>query len=267
MTKPETYRTIRVTPASPDAVPRHGTAVWAGLLCCVAAGVLVVGCLVTQWQVAITTVSDDAWRFPWSPTAFIATTLLWAATQAALVPALVAFQRSGAAGIRATARWGLRLVVTGTVVGVVAHLASLPFVDSRLGDLMVLAAVFGMGALLSTVGFLMAGVGTVRAARWTGLFRWTPLGIGLAGVALMFLQFTPLLPTGVGIYYLGFILLGLAIGVHVEHPVEAGQPTVLLQVDRDRHRRQTEPGGVDPADDRRGTCALQEGDSSGGAQL
>ena len=61
------------------------------------------------------------------------------------------------------------------------------------------------------VGFLMAGVTTVRAGRWTGLFGWTPLGIGVAGVASMFLQFTPLLPTGVGIYYLGFVPLGLAV--------------------------------------------------------
>jgi len=74
-----------------------------------------------------------------------------------------------------------------------------------------LGAVFGVGALLATVGFLMAGVSTVRAGHWTGLFRWSPLGIGVAGVALMFLQFTPLLPAGVGLDYLGFIPLGLAV--------------------------------------------------------
>ena len=36
-------------------------------------------------------------------------------------------------------------------------------------------------------------------------------GNGLCGVALMFLQFTPLLPTAVGLYYLGFVPLGLAL--------------------------------------------------------
>ena len=109
------------------------------------------------------------------------------------------------------ARWGLGLAVAGIVTGVVAHLSSLPFVYAKFNDVILVAALFGVGALLSTVGFLMVGIGTMRTARWTGLFRWTPLGIGVAGVALMFLQFTPLLPAAVGVYYLGFVPLGLAI--------------------------------------------------------
>lgn len=209
MTKPNTYETVRVSLPSSEAVPRSTR--WAGTLCTIAALVLVIGCAVTQWQFAVSTVPDDAWRFPWSPTAFIVTTLIWATTQAAIVPSLLAWQRSGAAGSGFAARWGLRLIVVGTVIGVVAHLASLPFVDAQFEDLAALGALFGFGALLATVGFLMAGVTTVRAGHWTGLFRWTPLGIGIVGVALMFLQFTPLLPTGVGLYYLGFIPLGIAV--------------------------------------------------------
>jgi phosphoketolase len=50
----------------------------AGLVCSISAAILVVGCLVTQWQAMTTTVSNDAWRFPWSPSAFIATTHRWA---------------------------------------------------------------------------------------------------------------------------------------------------------------------------------------------
>jgi hypothetical protein len=210
MSKPNTYEAVRVSRPSPPAPPAR-TARRAGVLCAVAALTLVIGCAMTQWQFAVSTVPDDAWRFPWSPAAFIVTTLIWATTQAAIVPALLAWQRSGAAGVGSAARWGLRLVVIGSVTGVVAHLASLPFVDARLEDLAALAAVFGIGALLATVGFLMAGVTTVRTGHWTGLFRWTPLGIGIVGVSLMFLQFTPLLPTGVGLYYLGFLPLGLAV--------------------------------------------------------
>jgi hypothetical protein len=189
----------------------QGTTQRAGLVCSISAAILVVGCLVTQWQAMTTTVPNDAWRFPWSPSAFIATTLLWAATQAALVPAVLALRRIGAAGAGTVARWGLGLAVAGIVTGVVAHLSSLPFVYAKFNDVILVAALFGVGALLSTVGFLMVGIGTMRTARWTGLFRWTPLGIGVAGVALMFLQFTPLLPAAVGVYYLGFVPLGLAI--------------------------------------------------------
>jgi hypothetical protein len=205
-----TSSTYFVTTSPATGVPQD-TAQRAGLVCCIAAAILVVGCLVTQWMAVTTTVPSDAWRFPWSPSAFIATTLLWAATQAALIPAVLALRRSGAAGTGSGARWGLGLVVAGIVIGVVAHLSSLPFVDSKFDDAVLVAALFGAGALLSTVGFLIAGIGTVRAARWTGLFRWTPLGIGVVGVALMFLQFTPLLPAAVGVYYLGFVPLGLAI--------------------------------------------------------
>jgi hypothetical protein len=203
--------TTFVTSSSRSRAPRRTAAQRTGLVCCISAAVLVVGCAVTQWQAATTTVPDDTWRFPWSPTAFIATTVLWALTQAALVPALLAFGRSGAAGRGAAGRWGLRLVVAGTVTGVVAHLTSLPFVDAKFEDVVAVAAMFGIGALLATGGFLLAGVGTARTGRWTGLYRWTPLGIGVVGVALMFLQLTPLLPTAVGLYYLGFIPLGLAV--------------------------------------------------------
>jgi hypothetical protein len=108
---------------------------------------------------------------------------------------------------------GSRLVVAGAVIGVVAHLSSLPFVNLTLDDpvVIIVATMFGVGALLSTVGFVLAGIGTLHAGRWSGWARWVPLGIGLFGVALMFLQFTPLLPAAVGMYYAGFIALGLAL--------------------------------------------------------
>jgi hypothetical protein len=33
---------------------------------------------------------------------------------------------------------------------------------------------FGVGALLSTVGFVLAGIGTLHAGRWSGWARWVP---------------------------------------------------------------------------------------------
>jgi len=210
MTKPYDYETVRVSPPAQHTAPPRTTQ-RVGALCTVAALVLVVGCAVTQWQFAVTTVPSNLWRFPWSPTAFVVTTLIWASAQAAVIPALLAWQRSGAAGTGGAARWGLRLVVVGSVIGVLAHVASLPFVDRTFDEMVALGAVFGVAALVATVGFILAGVSTVRADHWTGLFRWTPLGIGVAGVAVIVLQFTPLLPAGVGLYYLGFIPFGLAV--------------------------------------------------------
>jgi hypothetical protein len=212
MPKLKTYVTSIVSPSLWESTPRDATAK-AGILCIVAAAMLVLGCAITQLQTATTNVPDDAWRYPWSSTGFIITTLLWATLQSAVIPAALAFHRSGVAGPGGSARWGGRLVVTGIVIGVIAHLSSLPFVDQTFDDpvVVVIAAMFGVGALLSTVGFILAGIGTLHAGRWSGWARWVPLGIGLFGVALLFLQFTPLLPAAVGLYYAGFIALGLAL--------------------------------------------------------
>ena len=212
MTKPNTYATSIASPSLGVSRPSRATA-RVGILCIVLATMLVVGCAITQLQAATTDVPDNAWRYPWSSTGFIITALLWAVLQTALVPSALAFRRSGVAGPGGPARWGGRLIVTGIVIGVAAHLSSLPFVNLTFDDpvVIVVATMFGVGALLSTVGFVLAGIGTLHAGRWSGWARWVPLGIGFLGVALMFLQFTPLLPAAVGMYYAGFIALGLAL--------------------------------------------------------
>jgi hypothetical protein len=48
-------------------------------------------------------------------------------------------------------------VVAGTVTGVVAHVSSLPFVDAKFEDVVAVAAMFGIGTLLATGGFLWPG--------------------------------------------------------------------------------------------------------------
>ena len=65
--------------------------------------------------------------------------------------------------------------------------------------------------MLSAVGLVLAGWATLRAGVWQDWRRFVPLTIGVVTFALIGLQFTKALPTGVAVYSLGFAALGLAL--------------------------------------------------------
>ena len=117
------------------------------------------------------------------------------------------------AGTGRSADLGLLAALAGTALIAVGDLATIPLrhelVDS--GWPRVVEAIFAVGTVVSTLGFLVAGRATVRAGVWTDWRRFTPLAIGIWSVALVGLQFTSLLPTGVGIYGLCFLALGVAL--------------------------------------------------------
>lgn len=69
-------------------------------------------------------------------------------------------------------------------------------------------ACFGLGSLLSAVGFIMAGIVTVRAARWNGWRRFIPIATGTRLAALVFLATTSAVAITVGVY--GLPLAALA---------------------------------------------------------
>ncbi len=61
------------------------------------------------------------------------------------------------------------------------------------------------------MGFLVAGVATLRARRWSGWRRFTPLVTGVWLTALVGLAATTSLAGGVGIYGLCILALGVAL--------------------------------------------------------
>jgi len=65
--------------------------------------------------------------------------------------------------------------------------------------------------VLSAAGFLVAGVATVRAARWDGWRRYTPVATGIWLTAMLFLVVTPALAVGVAVYGLLLTALGVAL--------------------------------------------------------
>ena len=193
--------------SDPEAVRRAGRA------CAAGASILAIGGFATQVVQASTTVSDQAWSYPWSPDTSILISLLWAVGQALLVVGVLGLRRSGAAGTTPAAHAGLVTAVAGTAMLLVGHLASLAVSHQSVDDTgpQIVGAVFGIGAALSAIGLLLAGRATLRAGVWHGWRRFTPLAAGVWVVALLGLQFTAGLPSAVAVYALCFLALGIAL--------------------------------------------------------
>jgi hypothetical protein len=192
----------------PGLAPRTAgrVTIWAG-------AVLVAGALATQIAQRSTTVSDDAWSYPWSSATSAALSAVWALAQLGLLAGIAGLRHSGATGSTRAAAVGLALAGVGTALIGLGHLASIPVADQTIHDTgpQVAGGVFGLGTLVSAVGLLLAGHATIRAGAWTGWRRFTPLATGLAAVALLGLQFTKALPTAVGVFEFNFVLIGLAL--------------------------------------------------------
>ncbi len=159
------------------------------------------------------TVSDEMWSYPWPSDTFIPVTLLFASFHLLVFLGVLGFARSGVAGSGRSARVGSSLAMVGTAVFFMAELASIPINDQRIDDPgpMIVGGIFGLGVLLTAVGLLLAGWATLRAGQWRDWRRFVPLAAGMWTTALVGVSFTKALPTGVGVYGLCILALGLAL--------------------------------------------------------
>lgn len=184
-----------------------------GRACVAGASLAVILSATTQAVQADTDIPTHQLSYPWWSEAAVLFYLLAAASQLLLTAGVLGLRRRGVAGSSRAASLALLAALTGTALIVVGDLASIPLrhelIDS--GWPRVVEAVFGVGTVLSTIGFLIAGRATLRAGVWHDWRRFTPLAIGIWSVALVGLQFTPLLPTAVGVYALCFLALGVAL--------------------------------------------------------
>lgn len=159
------------------------------------------------------TVSDTMWSYPLSPNAFIVASLLYAVFHVLVLLGVLAYARSGAAGTTRVARTGTALAVAGTALLMLAELASIPVYDQRIADTgpSVVGAAFGLAVVLTAVGFLLAGVTTLRAGVWQDWRRFVPLAMGIWSTLLVGIAMTKALPAGVAVYGLCILLLGVAL--------------------------------------------------------
>lgn len=182
-----------------------------------AAAVGITGALITAVGGAVvqlvvqpsTTVSDEMWSYPWSSDALVPVSLLWAVAHVLVAVGILGLQRSAVTGPTRAGRGGLWVALVGTGLLFVGELGSVAISDARVEDTsaMIIGTFFGVGTLLSAVGFLLAGTATLSAATWRGWRRYAALITGLWTTVLLGLSFTKALPAGVGIY--GLCLLAL----------------------------------------------------------
>jgi hypothetical protein len=122
-----------------------------------------------------------------------------------LLAGFVELARSGAAGRGRLATSGLGLTILGLAVLTVAELV---WLAGGAAD-----ALYGVATLAFTPGLILLGVAVLRAGRWTGWHRFTPLACGLFVPLVMFPAFA--LPGTAANYAIGFwgvcwLLLGVA---------------------------------------------------------
>jgi hypothetical protein len=185
----------------------------AGGACIVGAAMLTALAVVTQVVQATTDVPDDQWSYPWSSGTSITFYLFAAGSELLLAVGVLGLRRGGVAGTTRAASLSLWTALVGTALIVVGHLASIPIRDELVdaGWPRVVGGVFGLGTVLSAVGFLLAGRATIRVGIWRDWRRFTPLAVGACSAVLIGLQFTPALPTAVAVYGLCFVAVGIAL--------------------------------------------------------
>ena len=200
----------------------------AGISCIVGGAATTLGGIVVQGIVQpATTVSDHRWSYPWSSGALVPVSILWASLHVLVFVGVLGFARSGVAGHSRSARVGTVLALVGTALLFVGEIASVLIRDQRTDDTgaVIVGAVFALAVLLTAVGFLAAGIATVRARLWQGWRRFTPLTAGIVSFALLGVDVTKALPTGVAIY--GLCLLALGVALYTQPTPELEERPVL----------------------------------------
>ena len=195
-------------------IPEPSSIRRAGLLGAVGGALnLISGAVVQGIVQPASDVSDEMWSYPWSGDAYVPVSLVLAALYVLVFIGVLGFARSGVAGPGRSARVGTVVALTGTAVLFAAQLLSIPIADQRLDDTGagLVGACFGLGTVLSAIGFIVAGIATMRARRWDGWRRYVPLATGIWLVALNGLAVTPALATAVALYGLFLTALGIAL--------------------------------------------------------
>lgn len=193
--------------------PRPDQIRTAGAACTLGGLALAAGAIATQIVQASTSVSDQLWRYPWGNRTAVINWAVWGSMEALVLIGVLAWRRSGVAGSGRAARVGLPLAALGTALIIVGHFASIPVRNQSVHETgaQLVGGIFGVGTVLSALGFMLAGWATLRAGVWRDWRRFVPLSIGVVTAALIVLQFTKALPTAVAVYSLGFAALGAAL--------------------------------------------------------
>jgi hypothetical protein len=213
-------------------IPEPSSIRRAGLLGAIGGALTVISGVVVQGIVQpASDVSDEMWSYPWSSAAYVPVSLVLAAFYVLVFIGVVGFARSGVAGPGRSARIGPVVALTDIAVLFAAQLLSIPVADQRLDDTgaRLIGTCLSLGAVLSAIGFIVAGIATVRARRWDGRRRYVPLATGISFAVLVGLAVTPALASAVALY--GICLTALGLGLWTQPTPSTPRPrTEAVQV-------------------------------------
>jgi hypothetical protein len=167
---------------------------------------LVCGVAVQGLVIPLTDVSDDRFSYPWSPTALVWVSLLYAVLHVLIAYGLGAVRDR--TGTRA-GRSGLTVAAGATLLLFAGEIASIPLRDRLLEDTtvgVVTGLLFGLGTLVSALAMLVAGIAEVRARRTP--FSVAVLTSGVVTAALLGLILTPVMALAIGIYGASVAVVG-----------------------------------------------------------
>jgi len=170
-----------------------------------------------------TAVAPEQWTYPWSGSAFVAVTLVYAALHLLVLACFWGFSVSGLAGPGRAPRVGHVFAMSGTALLALAEVISLFWVGRRIDEAgpVATAMVFGVGTVLTAIGFLVLGVTTLRARAWTGWQRLSPLALGVWTTVLLVLVASPVSALAIAVY--GLLIAGLGLAM-VTAPVASAEP-------------------------------------------
>jgi hypothetical protein len=183
-----------------------------------------VGGIVGQVVQASTLVSDDMFSYPWTSAELVAVSLVEALAFGLGVVGLAGLRASGVAGPARAARTGLGVALAGSILFVVAQLASIAVRDQYLEEdaAGAVGGLFGLATLLLGAGLAAAGVAARRAGLWEG---WRPtalLACGLWTLAMLGIVLTPMMPLGVTV--VGLLQIAIGAGL-LTRPTPVSAPT------------------------------------------
>lgn len=186
----------------------------AGRVLALGAAATFVGGVVVQAAVQPgTNVPDERWSYPWTADALTRISLVWALLHVLVFTGILGFARSGLAGDGRAGRIGPRVALAGTAMLFAGELASIPVRHQQLSDsgATAVGVLFGVASAVVTVGLVAAGAGALKARRLRGHARFAPIVAGAGAAVVTVIGTTKALPTGVALYGLGLLVLGVCM--------------------------------------------------------
>jgi hypothetical protein len=171
----------RTSTADPSSVPASANNPWsaAGLWCIAGAAIATVGATATA---AIhSSVPPADLSYPYTPTAFRLTEVLWTITHVLMFIGTVGLTRSGLLGTSRLGRVGKWIAVAGMALIVPSELGFAFFATAADDSTpsAVLGTAIGLSVVIAGLGFVLSGIAALRADHWSGWGRYTPLLCGL----------------------------------------------------------------------------------------